>query len=165
MTEESSWMVLHCCDNLCEYNLIRSFNSCGSKLCASMAATSIIFLWIDCQRISNVNKWWKCVNCVLTLTLQNLVLFDSKHSIRSSVAPYSDSHASSPHYWQQQLGCYLLGSVANMFVHLALIPARMKHFECKIILKNVLTDDNPRNVNATHVNALISLSFSKYCYE
>lgn len=44
MYDESSGMVLHCCDNLCEYNLIRSFNSCGSKLCESMAATSMILL-------------------------------------------------------------------------------------------------------------------------
>lgn len=41
---ESSCSVPHCCDSLCEYNRIRSFNSCGSKLCESMAATSIIFL-------------------------------------------------------------------------------------------------------------------------
>lgn len=62
--DESSWIVLHCCDNLCEYILIRSFSSCGSRLCESIAPTSIIFLCKCHNTICNINgillNYWMC---------------------------------------------------------------------------------------------------------
>lgn len=97
--DESSGIVLHCCDNLCEYNFIRSFNSCGSKLCESMAATSMILL-CACACLCIQNEWEETykekydkiidftvenaahisylnrIIYLFWLTLQNLELFD-----------------------------------------------------------------------------------------
>lgn len=59
----SSWMVLHCWDNLCEYILMRSFSSCGSKLWASMAPTSIMFLQQKQANEINDNSYHRTNGC------------------------------------------------------------------------------------------------------
>lgn len=117
----SSCSVPHCCDSLCEYNRIRSFNSCGSKLCESMAATSIIFLFTraQCKTIIFQLKHIKSARYNL-LTSQNPALFDSMHSIHFFVAQNFDYLAINHHYLLSPLGYYLSDVEVNVFARLSL---------------------------------------------
>lgn len=110
MFDESSGIVLHCCDNLCEYNFIRSFNSCGSKLCESMAATSMILL---CVRVCIQNEWKEMYNTkkkkmmIIDFTVENdahIFYSNGYHSdLRCKILNYSIKCIQFVFLWQRIL--------------------------------------------------------------